>query len=248
MHYKWHVKRQIPGMISMPIYRFTGHTTGRLKGRRVNGSRNHSSGAVWELRWLSWSVRPNEPSGFRGRKELLNHASALVTTCPWYVNWHLRTLSITSSSGSRSHAFLLLLLLFSSFLWTTWRPQSKEYHYHPHTIFFRYKNIQSQQAQAWFPQLLWSGPQVCNELPQNILYIYFLCQTVQSPLFWKAASASHLSFPLCRSQFAPPPLPPTPRYIPFVQLCMCECTCLRACLHACVHVWRARNLYNVMTI
>ena len=26
--------------------------------------------------------RPNEPSGFRGRKELLNHASALVTTCP----------------------------------------------------------------------------------------------------------------------------------------------------------------------
>ena len=28
------------------------------------------------------AVRPNEPSGFRGRKELLNHASALVTTCP----------------------------------------------------------------------------------------------------------------------------------------------------------------------
>ena len=27
-------------------------------------------------------VRPNEPSGFRGRKELLNRASALVTTCP----------------------------------------------------------------------------------------------------------------------------------------------------------------------
>ena len=26
--------------------------------------------------------RPNEPSGFRGRKELLNRASALVTTCP----------------------------------------------------------------------------------------------------------------------------------------------------------------------
>ena len=25
---------------------------------------------------------PNEPSGFRGRKELLNHASASVTTCP----------------------------------------------------------------------------------------------------------------------------------------------------------------------
>ena len=25
---------------------------------------------------------PNEPSGVRGRKELLNRASALVTTCP----------------------------------------------------------------------------------------------------------------------------------------------------------------------
>ena len=30
----------------------------------------------------SRGVRPNEPSGFRGRKELLNRASALVTTCP----------------------------------------------------------------------------------------------------------------------------------------------------------------------
>ena len=28
------------------------------------------------------AVRPNEPSGFRGCKELLNRASALVTTCP----------------------------------------------------------------------------------------------------------------------------------------------------------------------
>ena len=26
--------------------------------------------------------RPNEPSGFRGRKYLLNRASALVATCP----------------------------------------------------------------------------------------------------------------------------------------------------------------------
>ena len=25
---------------------------------------------------------PNEPSGFRGREDLLNRASALVTTCP----------------------------------------------------------------------------------------------------------------------------------------------------------------------
>ena len=30
----------------------------------------------------SWAVRPNEPSGFRGRKDLFNRASALVTTCP----------------------------------------------------------------------------------------------------------------------------------------------------------------------
>ena len=42
----------------------------------------HSSGAVWESRWTFWAVRPNEPSGFRGRKDLLNRASALVTTCP----------------------------------------------------------------------------------------------------------------------------------------------------------------------
>ena len=31
---------------------------------------------------------------------LLNRASALVTACPWYVKWHLRTLSINSSSSS----------------------------------------------------------------------------------------------------------------------------------------------------
>ena len=30
----------------------------------------------------SWAVRPNEPSGFRGRKAILNHASALVSACP----------------------------------------------------------------------------------------------------------------------------------------------------------------------
>ena len=29
-----------------------------------------SSGAVWESRWPSWAVRPNEPSGFRGRKAI----------------------------------------------------------------------------------------------------------------------------------------------------------------------------------
>ena len=42
----------------------------------------HSSGAVWESRWPSWAVGPNEPSGFRGRKAILNHASALVSACP----------------------------------------------------------------------------------------------------------------------------------------------------------------------
>ena len=28
------------------------------------------------------AVRPNEPSGFRGRKAILDHASALVSACP----------------------------------------------------------------------------------------------------------------------------------------------------------------------
>ena len=30
----------------------------------------------------SWAVRPNEPSGFRGCKAILNHASASVSACP----------------------------------------------------------------------------------------------------------------------------------------------------------------------
>ena len=42
----------------------------------------NSSGAVWESRWPSWAVRPNEPYGFRGRKAILNHAHALVSACP----------------------------------------------------------------------------------------------------------------------------------------------------------------------
>ena len=41
-------------------------------------------GAVWNSRWPSWAFRPNEPYGFCGRKATLNHASALVTVCPWY--------------------------------------------------------------------------------------------------------------------------------------------------------------------
>ena len=40
-----------------------------------------SSGAVWESRWPSWAFRPNEPSGFCGRKAILNRAPALVSAC-----------------------------------------------------------------------------------------------------------------------------------------------------------------------
>ena len=29
----------------------------------------------------SWAVRPNEPSGFRGRKAILNRASELASAC-----------------------------------------------------------------------------------------------------------------------------------------------------------------------
>ena len=53
-----------------------------IEGNQHTLQAAHSSGAVWESRWTSWAVRPDEPSGFRGRKELLNRASALVTTCP----------------------------------------------------------------------------------------------------------------------------------------------------------------------
>ena len=53
-----------------------------FKSPELRHFQGHCSGAVWESRWTSWAVRPNEPSGFRGRKELLNRASALVTTSP----------------------------------------------------------------------------------------------------------------------------------------------------------------------
>ena len=42
----------------------------------------HSSGAVWELRWPSWAVCPNEPSVFHGCKYLLTmlrHLSQLTS-------------------------------------------------------------------------------------------------------------------------------------------------------------------------
>ena len=36
---------------------------------------------LWESRWRSWAVRPNEPSGFRGRKELLHRGHNLSLIC-----------------------------------------------------------------------------------------------------------------------------------------------------------------------
>ena len=63
-------------IIFSPFWRFWWDITG---SKHI---KDHSSGAVWESRWTSWAVHPNEPSGFRGRKDLLNCASALVTTCP----------------------------------------------------------------------------------------------------------------------------------------------------------------------
>ena len=44
-----------------------------------------SSGDVLS-RWLSWAPRPNEPYGFCGSKATLNHAYALVSVCPQYIN------------------------------------------------------------------------------------------------------------------------------------------------------------------
>ena len=49
-----------------------------------------------EVAVLGCPVRPNEPYGFRGPKATLNHASALVSACPQYVNRHPRTLSNTT--------------------------------------------------------------------------------------------------------------------------------------------------------
>ena len=49
---------------------------------------HHSSGAVWESKWPSWAVRPNEPSGFRGRKAILNHASAFVPNMSTDIRGH----------------------------------------------------------------------------------------------------------------------------------------------------------------
>ena len=49
-------------------FRWTFKT--RYKKLLTHLESRHSSGAVWESRWPSWAVRPNEPSGFRGRKAM----------------------------------------------------------------------------------------------------------------------------------------------------------------------------------
>ena len=64
-------------------HRFPTPSAKRYIYKPVLGVRTvHSSEAVWESRWPSWAVRPNEPSVFRGRKAILNDASALVSACP----------------------------------------------------------------------------------------------------------------------------------------------------------------------
>ena len=60
----------------------------------------YSSG---KSRWTSWAVRPNEPSGFRGRKDLepcfgIGHNLSLIC------QWHLRT-CINSSALKTSTWF-----------------------------------------------------------------------------------------------------------------------------------------------
>ena len=77
-----HVKSGSTGTLSAFSFRLEPSVGVSFKLKWWFTSVNHSSGAVWESRRLSWAGRPNEPPGFRGRKELLNRASALVTACP----------------------------------------------------------------------------------------------------------------------------------------------------------------------
>ena len=82
------MKPSLPHIYITGLYMYVGEWGGELREAgwnykwRVTSQRLHSSGYVWESRWTSWAVRPNEPSGFRGRKDLVHRASALVTTCP----------------------------------------------------------------------------------------------------------------------------------------------------------------------
>ena len=53
--------------------------------------------------WPSWAPHPNEPYSFCGHQAILNHAHALVTVCPYYVNLTSKDikLHIISSSSCR---------------------------------------------------------------------------------------------------------------------------------------------------
>ena len=50
-----------------------------IKLKQISPSTNRIVQELCESRWPSWAVRPYKPSGFRGRKAILNHASALVS-------------------------------------------------------------------------------------------------------------------------------------------------------------------------
>ena len=47
------------------------------KNKNLRARVNHSSGAVWESRWTSWAVRPNEPSGLLVSVDVKNYWTVL---------------------------------------------------------------------------------------------------------------------------------------------------------------------------
>ena len=65
--------------------------------------RQHSSGAVWESRWPSWAVRPNEPSGFRGRKA--------ITIEPCFGIGHSLSLICQLTSEDIKHHFSIIIVI-----------------------------------------------------------------------------------------------------------------------------------------
>ena len=71
-----------------------------IRGQRSEGATSIDTAATSLIRVQelceSRGGRPDQASGFRGRKAILNRASALVSTCPQYVNRHPRTLSNTN--------------------------------------------------------------------------------------------------------------------------------------------------------
>ena len=69
--------------LNLKIYDFPSRECmTRLASHTAGCAVCRGSGAVRESRWPSWAVRPNQHSGFRGRKDLSDHASALVSACP----------------------------------------------------------------------------------------------------------------------------------------------------------------------